>query len=73
MSGQDTVIRKMNWRPRICLCLFAFSAEYAARQIMGDRLLSQPSWNGEKWLGAGAKRKQTCVREALRRKGDLLH
>lgn len=73
MSGQDTAIRKMNWRPRICLCLFAFSAESAARQIMDDPLLSQPSWNGEKWLGVGAKRKQNCVGEALRWSGVLLH
>lgn len=69
MSRQDTVIRKMNWRSHIYLCLFASSAESRARQIMDDPLLSKPSWNGDKWLGVGAKRNRTVLEKHFDREG----
>lgn len=69
VSRQDTVIRKMNWGSCIYLCLFASSAEPRARQIMDDLLLSKPCWNGDKWLGVGAKRNRTVLEKHFDRWG----
>lgn len=61
VKRQDTVIRKMNWRSGIYLCLFASSAGPRARQIMDDPLLSKPRWNGDKWPGVGARRNRAVL------------